>query len=345
MRRSERNLTNHHNPNTWQHLRPMVWELACTEVPTIYGFRYRAGSSIWIDWGDGGRSSPSNPSQEVANNGQAEHVYTIPGTYKIRVLGDVRWICLHAFEYDYLDTRVTRVLTFGNLPLESLEDTFRRLGGLQYVPPELPSTVRDLNGTFFECYRLNDANLETWNTERIESMDDTFMFAMSFDRSLQGWNTGRVRSMNRTFCHADAFDGDVSTWNTERVESMVGTFQCAFRFNQSLDRWKTGRVKDMRSMFENARAFNRPLGTWDVRRVLYMDRMFCDAESFDQPLHTWNLQSVQGMTSLFEHASSFACDLSSWVLPNVRYEPPRFHRYSPLERNAHLHPRWANPVH
>lgn len=336
-------LATHHAPRTTQHVRPMMWELACDQTPNPYSFRFKATSSVVVDWGDGTGTETWSPWETKSDvETEATHVYEVPATYTVRLYGPVQWVQLDGCaSNDSTDHRILRCLTFGNLPLTSLERTFCRLTHLTSVPDHIPRTVRDLTQTFRECSSLDDANVSEWNTENVQVMDETFAYASKFNQNLNGWNTDRVRSMQRMFFRAERFNGDVSSWNTERVEYMNEMFQEAYVFDQNIGGWLTGQVVDMSGMFEDACAFDQPIGEWDTRNVVNMERMFANAESFDHPIQDWNVRGVRRMESMFDGACAYQRDLSSWTVSNIRFPPHRFDRRSPIERHESIQPRWG----
>ena len=89
-----------------------------------------------------------------------------------------------------------------------------------------------------------------------------FKNADAFNANLSSWDTSSVTSMENMFDEAYVFNNGatagVSTtlsWDVGNVDQMQHTFQNADAFNANLSSWDTGKVFRMDNMFTECRSF------------------------------------------------------------------------------------------
>ena len=170
----------------------------------------------------------------------------------------------------------------------------------------------------------------------IETMNNMFNIAESFNQPLNSWNVGNVTKMGGMFFEAKAFNQPLDKWNVSKVVDMNSMFAWAVSFNQNLESWDVSNVADMSSMFFQASNFKQPLNNWNVSNVTNMSYMFSFATSFNQPLDKWDVSNVKDMDYMFSFAISFNQNLDSWnVDKDAKRE--RIFDYSPLKFNV---PKW-----
>jgi len=113
-----------------------------------------------------------------------------------------------------------------------------------------------------------------------ELRDDNPIF--NFNEDLSGWITSSVNTMQNMFRAAHSFDCDLSAWDTSSVTSMSFMFSGAHSFNcggGDLGLWNTAAVDSMMMMFDDARSFRCDISRWNIYLVpfapMYGDfRMF-----------------------------------------------------------------------
>ena len=280
--------------------------------------------NVSIDWGD------STPASVATTAGVVSHTYATSGEYTIRVSGTLTGFGQDPNDYDepligaeYL----TGVSSFGTLGLTSLAYAFYGAVNLVSVPSVLPSTVVNLEDTFWEADSFNDANIGAWDTGNVTSMEEMFNEASSFDQSLNSWDTSSVTDMEEMFSDASSFNQDISDWDTSSVTDMGYMFRDASAFNQDISDWDTSKVTGMFSMFFGATSFNQDISDWDTSKVTGMAEMFRDATSFNQSLSSWNVSLVTSMENMLDNtdlsSANYAATLIGWssrsVKPNVQF--------------------------
>lgn len=227
---------------------------------------------------------------------------------------------------------LTRVTSFGDMPLRHLDGAFEDAEHLTNVPTDLPATVTSLNSTFRNARSFNQ-NINSWNVENVQSLRNTFEGATTFNQPLDGWDVSNVLDMSYLFKQASSFNQDISKWNTSRVVLMDGMFSGASAFNQNVNTklidepdlsggsfsvaWDVSQVTGMNGMFSRALTFNQPLFGWDVSNVNNMAGMFDSAVVFNQPLNNWDVGNVKNMADMFRGAERFNQDLDRWNVRNV----------------------------
>lgn len=144
-------------------------------------------------------------------------------------------------------------------------------------------------------------HITTWNTEKVTSMRQAFLYEMQFNEDIGCWNVSSVTNMDMMFNSAKSFNQDVSGWDVSSVQKMSWTFAQTDVFNQDIGKWDVSSVIDMSNMFKSAKAFNHDIGKWDVSSVTNVIEMFAGAESFDQNyVGGWNLPpGTTGISTMF----------------------------------------------
>ncbi|MFO0970879.1 MAG: BspA family leucine-rich repeat surface protein [Candidatus Saccharimonadales bacterium] len=261
-----------------------------------------------VDWGDGNTQSTSS-SNPI-------HTYASPGTYTIRVMGDIRSFNANSTGNP---AKLLTVEQWGDVEWRSMDFAFWNAANLQINAVDAPdlSRVTSLLNMFFNATSFN-SDISQWDTSTITNMTGMFNGATSFNQSLNGWDTSNVINMNNMFILASSFNSDISQWDTSNVESMNTMFSNT-PFNQPLNDWNTSKVRSMVGMFQNNTTFNQPLNDWDTTALEWSGNMFYYATSFNQPLNNWDTSKVTDMGWMFGGASSFNQPLDSWDTSSLTY--------------------------
>ena len=115
------------------------------------------------------------------------------------------------------------------------------------------SSVTRLASTFWDAREMN-ADLTGWKVDRVTSLHWTFYSASKFTGAgLDSWNTEAVKSLSDTFREAGEMNSDLSKWKTAQVVMLKNTFKSASKFTGAgVDLWDVSKVTDMDSTFSAA---------------------------------------------------------------------------------------------
>jgi hypothetical protein len=222
---------------------------------------------------------------------------------------------------------LTNVYTFGDINLVNCE--FAYALNLIQAPAALPSSLRNLERLFQDCWLFNDSRVSNWDTSNITKMRSVFNSASRFNQPLP-WNMSNVTDISYMFYNRFATDATYYGITVLRNRT----------FNQNINSWNTGNVINMTAVFYGSRLFNQPLDNWDTSKVKGMAQMFSYAVAFNQPLprngNKWNTVSVttvpivgestsdSDMKSMFNNATAFNQDISNWCVPLIPTKPVGF---------------------
>ena len=183
-----------------------------------------------------------------------------------------------------------------------------------------------VNREMLEQMILEEQDVSTVCTSRVNSMNGLFSFAFSFNQDISNWDVSNVTNMRHMFSYTDSFNQDISQWDVSNVTNMSYMFAFTDSFNQPIGNWDVSNVTDMDSMFFDAISFNQAIGNWDVSNVTNMMQTFRCALSFNQPIGDWEVSSVTNMSRMFgycdvtdlnSNSAIFNQDISNWDVSNV----------------------------
>ena len=276
-----------------------------------------------VDWGDGN-------TQLIDTAGEHSHVYASDGVYTVRVFGEVTVFGRNDFQFiPTLNVhRLKRVLSFGDLGIESLGSAFQSADNLIEIPDFLPPTVTNINSLFNNNISFNNPAVVNWDVSNVTQMNATFR-QTRFNQDISAWNVSSVTNMQSMFNDIHSFNQDIGGWDVSNVTRMGSMFADARSFDQDISNWNTSNVTDMSFMFQNAAAFNQDISTrevtvdgvtytaWDVSSVTNMRQMFGLASQFNQAIGNWDVSNVSNMLGMFQNATSFNQDIGDWDVSNV----------------------------
>ena len=182
-----------------------------------------------------------------------------------------------------------------------------------------------VNREMLEQMILEEQDVSTVCTSRINFMSGLFAYNGSFNQDISNWDVSNVTEMYWMFESANSFNQDISQWDVSNVTTMYRMFAFTDSFNQPIGNWDVGNVSDISGMFFDAISFNQAIGDWDVSNVTNMAQTFRCASSFNQPIGDWDVSSVTDMWRMFgscdatdgTNSAIFNQDISNWDVSNV----------------------------
>lgn len=271
-----------------------------------------------VDWNNDGTYDQSGITGDVT------HDFGTSGTYTIRIRGNFGGISFSGGPND--SKKLLDVSQWGDIEWVSMSFAFSGCSNLQISATDKPdlSAVTDMRNMFANCTLLNGpANIGSWDTGNVTTMESTFRDTQHFDQSIETWNTSKVTSMSAMFLNATAFNQPINRWDTGALTNTGGMFLGATAFNQPLADWNTENVTDMSGMFFNASSFNQPIGRWNTGKVAVMSLMFANIDmtgsglnlgkyAFNQPIGDWNTENVLSFENMFMNATDFNQPIGNW---------------------------------
>lgn len=293
--------------------------------------------SLSVTWGDGSSSETytSISACGVSTAAGIIHTYASAGNYTVRLdrygsgpvwlqnFGAGLSVSGRSFWTNSSVSskfQLTRVHTFGDLGMQSLNYSFCGCLDLVEIPSVLPPTITILDATFtgFGASNrgVNLGNVSLWNTSEVTVMSATFSHNINFSQPLNSWDVSKVTTMRGMFQGATSFNQPLNNWNTGSVTNMEQVFQDTM-FNQPIDAWDVSSVTSMGLMFGSASAFNQPLNSWNVGSVTEFYGMFRKAAAFNGQISSWDVSAAKGMKLMFQQ-SAFNRPINSWNVSGVK---------------------------
>lgn len=295
-------------------------------------FPYSASSSnaetcqFQVLWGDEPEGTLISNTPLITNcndPSKLSHSYTKAGTYRVKVVGKLRyWGLFLRINMDMSDPdnwvltehapKLRKVISFGPVGLNYY--AFAACSELSEMPRhDIPNSdhLTDMRYFFYKNI-LFDASIGHWDTTNVNNMDSMFMDAENFNRDIGQWNTSSVLDMTQVFASAYLFNRPLGAWDTSKVQDMRLMFFEANSFNKPLGSFNTSNVKSMKLMFSKAAAFNQSIAAWDTSNVTDMYGMFKEAVSFNQDVGQWTVSKVTSLEDIFLNARSFNQNINLW---------------------------------
>lgn len=142
---------------------------------------------------------------------------------------------------------IVNVLNWGDTKWQTLEYAFAGsdIAGFSATDSPNLSECWNMEGTFQDCKKFNDASVAGWDVSHVRNMRNTFKNAEAFNQNLAGWQVQGVNDMSGMFMNAKAFGYELKEWagRVGNVVSMENTFNGAAAFNTNLGLWKLRSVK------------------------------------------------------------------------------------------------------
>ncbi len=278
---------------TWQAGSGETIEIGLNDNDAGYGYDFT------INWGD---DVLEDITLNSFNQDIVEHTYASEGEYTVSIVG--------VFPAILMDSSLTpenllSIEQWGSIEWQSMYLAFSGCENMVYNAKDVPNLtkVTNLEGMFAYSFTFN-GDLSGWNTGTIESMQEMFERAYSFEGiGLETWKTQNVTDMAGMFKNATSFNADLGNWNTENIIVMTSMFRGATGFEGiGLEDWKTQNVSYMSRMFQDAENFSADISGWDTGEVISMHRMFENATNFDRDLGNWNIQNIMDMGLMLDNS-------------------------------------------
>ncbi len=268
-----------------------------------------SGYNYAVDWGDG--------TVTTGVTGNATHIYTLSGTYTVKIVGDFPQIF---FDNKGDKDKIRTIEQWGAIEWKSMSRSFRGCTNIVLNATDIPdlSAVWNMAGMFYDATNFTgNSSMNDWDVSNVTDMESVFENAILFDEEIGNWDVSKVEDMYRMFRNAASFNRDINGWNISKVLGMREMFFGAENFNQDLNNWNVVKIIDMGSVFKGATSFNGNISTWNVKNCTSTSQMFQDASSFNQDIGSWNLAKVITFNNMFKGASSFNQDIGNWDTSSV----------------------------
>ena len=311
------------------------------------------GSPYAINWDASNSSTYTQFTGTGAVLVAHSNVYANIGIYRV----DISGTAITAFRCNSTPSRLYSVISFGNVGLTNLTQTFQNCNALttasgeQQMPSSIPSTVTTMSN-MFHLSNVNSSNMCNWDMSGVSYVDFMFDNATSFNQPIGAyWDMKNIVNAYQLFRSATAFNnGGVPfgpkwkfTLGKLTGQGIAAMFYYAKSFNQPIGDWgyigtrldyflydnnldstfnspisfNTSTVTRMDYMFQGAVYFNQDINGWNVSNVTNMNYMFIDAIRFNQPLNAWNVSKVNTMNNMFHSARAFNQPLNNWKLSQL----------------------------
>ena len=263
--------------------------------------------SMTVDWGDG-----STDTITAWDDAAKTHNYSTSGTKIVTIKGIVKGF---AFNNTGYTSSLTDIRNWGPLELNTSASFYGadELGVSPFgtsIPYLLTATDRPKISTtsmkdFFRGVRKLSGSIDTWNTETVTSLQNTFRDTEVFNTPLP-WDTSNVTTLKHTFKNARDFNQTLS-WDTGLVTDMSGTFAEAVSYNKAIN-FDGSNTTTFAHMFHSASSFNGDIEGLVTNTATTVEGMFKGASSFSQPILGWGTDNVTTFKEMFQDANSFNND-------------------------------------
>jgi surface protein len=216
------------------------------------------------------------------------------------------------------------------------------------------SSVTSMRDMFSDCRDFEGVGLETWNTERVETMAGIFRNCETFATDVSGWKgkvtetpmkdavKGAVAFQRAFVCERDPTEGVMlnTCAPNESIDSSLG--------EDEEDEEKKDKLPLTDETFHNAIEEclqSNPIGgmckgseygimpDWDVSRVTDMSKAFYDMWDFNGDLSKWDVKNLKNAQEMFYGADTFNADISEWNTQNLQNCQDMFHDAKSFNRS------------
>ncbi|MGX1930100.1 BspA family leucine-rich repeat surface protein [Flagellimonas sp. 2504JD4-2] len=313
---------------TWKTDNPGVSADDQITIPTFSGESY----NYTVDWGDG--------TFDTGVNGDINHTYEVPGTYRIEITGEFPRIYFAGFIGNESDVdKILSVDQWGNNIWSSMENSFIGCTNLDVKAFDAPNLtiVTSMNNMFSRCKSLvGNVSFNLWDVSNVIRMGSMFSGATPFNQPIGDWDVSNVINLAGMLGGLSHFNQDITNWDVSSATTMESLFNGASSFNQDISGWDVGNVQNMAGMFFVSTSFDQDISGWDVSSVRNMESMFNGAVLFDQDLGDWSIGSATNMKSMFQGAINFNQDIGNWDTSSVTNMESMFRNASGFDQDLGL---------
>jgi hypothetical protein len=268
-------------------MRPFTITIDTTKPGTASNqFTLPAEGTYIVEWGDGTIEKLTTHPWPSAN--YSTHTYPSPGTYSIKIYGDLRKI-------KFYDTNSSTSYD----PLKLIE--ISQWGDIYWL---------DMTGSFYGCSNMVATYTDAPNLTGLQANVDYYT---------NRYYRGGLGSM---FENCTLFNGTVNNWDVSEVGSLVSTFMSS-GFNQPINNWRFPHCPGVDGMFRSS-PFNQDITGWDTSHVRTFTNLFADNGTFNQDLSSWNLSGLvsgtgggdrnPALNSMFYHCTGLSTANMSKIL-------------------------------
>jgi hypothetical protein len=209
----------------------LVFDTTKSTGTTIYmPFDYDPTLDVVVNWGDGTTNSYKASTLPGGYATNISHTYASAGTYTVKVSGIWR-IWTNVYDRTTANAKLTRITTFGSMPLITLRNAFQGCPNLIQVPDSVPTTVKDLSGSFNDCTSFNSSAVNNWNVSSVETFNGMFYGCTAFNQNIGGWqpvsagtNGYGSNAMDGMFWNATSFNQNLSGWHVPSISAEPPNF-------------------------------------------------------------------------------------------------------------------------
>jgi hypothetical protein len=196
------------------------------------------GYDCSIDWGD------NTSSNHTGAPGNITHVYTMSGTYQIKISG--------TFPRIYFNNTGDRLklMSIDNWGIGAWSSlSFWGCANMVANYNDTPnlSNVTSVSYMFHSCTQFNGQL--NWNTTNLQILNRCLYMCVNFNQPLL-WDTSNVVDMQYIFRGDNKFNQNLN-WNTEKVNTFNNTFLLCSTLKQDFSSFKIRNDADLTSMFQS----------------------------------------------------------------------------------------------
>ena len=207
----------------------------------ILGTSYNGTFNYYIDWGDGGTES------HVTVNTPQTHVYTVSGTYQVKIRGTFPW--LYMLNGDY--AKITSIDNWGNIKWGTLSrkafNSCSNMIGTFIDVPNL-SAAQDLSNFLSGCSSFNSEI--NWSIPSATNLSSFLRDDVKLNKPITLTNAGNVKTLLRFLSGCSLFNSTVTIDDTGSVTDMTYMFAEDTAFDQSVE-FSYESLTDATGMFNN----------------------------------------------------------------------------------------------
>ena len=247
----------------------------CDDDPVyqeIFGVKVtlKPPSNIKLNWD--GNNSLDEEIFGVGLDPHIKHRYVKKGIYTIRIEGNATGFHLGGYGST---AELTRVLSYGNFQLESLD--YSQCRELVEVPNYLPPTVTNLRFCFEKCTKFNQ--LLTFNTSNVTDMSSMFSNCQNYNQPIN-FNTSKVTSMDYMFFNCKSFNQPIN-FNCPSLKDANFMFSGCISLNHPVIITNSYNLNSIFFMFEKCNKLNQLVSIM-FRGHVKIDNIFKDCPAFNK---------------------------------------------------------------
>ena len=203
--------------------------------------------------------------------------------------------------------------------------------------------IKDCSYMFFNCDKLIDIDLSSFNISNINNMRYMFVGCKSSKSlpDISKWDTKNVNNMSGMFGECKSLKSlpDISQWDTKNVKEMSDIFSGCESLESlpDISQWNTKNLNNMSGMFQFCKSLESlpDISKWDTKNVNNMSQMFSWCISLESlpDISKLNTKNVINMSGMFVacHSLESLPDISKWDTKNVNYMNDMFYNCNLLK--------------